>query len=399
MKKTLYIITALLSAALTLSCRKEVPFSVDECQQEYSFEAEGGTVFATVFGSGKFSVESSQEWCYVQAYTPGQDNNLRITARENSNAQSREAVVTVSCEGQTPVLIKVTQGAADAFINFDPASISLEEEDTGFTLNVNANTPYTVGTPDWVSFDDGQECGIGTFDLQFSLIGACPKGTRRKGNVTLSSETLTVQVYVEQVALEMETVTMMWGLEDIQYIWDAFSKSTAAVTPSVVETADFSSYPKLTKVDDNMGFIYTNDSGALTVALASSGQFKIGKASSKSSKGNIDRDGNNVERMQLNKATAGVAENAFVFTAPRGGSLEIEAAAPNTGDKKPMVMVDGADYMEFTAENGIPSNITTMDIPVADPENGAEVRIYGTGGAINYFRITYTYKRPKEIAD
>lgn len=389
MKKIPYIFILVL---LALSCQKQVPLSVDDCQRSYSFEAEGGTVFATVFGSETFTVTSTQDWCYVQAYKPGNDNNLRITARANANAQERDAVVTVTCEGSAPIEIKVKQSPADAYIKCSPATVSLKDTDTEFDISVSANTAYTVSTSDWIVFDPSQTTGIGTYTLHFTVTGSCPAGSKRNGNVTFTSPAITVQEYVEQAT--WETVTMMWGLEDIKYIWQAFGNVKTAINPTVIAGKDFAQYPKIKKAEENAGFIYTNDSGALTVAISNTGEFKINKAGSKTSTGNIDRDGNNSERMQMSKATAGKAENAFVFTAPRTGSLEIEAASPSSGDKKPMVMVDGKDYQTFAAGYKIPSDITTMDIVVTDPEKGAEVRIYGTGGAINYFRITYTYQKP-----
>ena len=390
MKKTLYILCA---AALLAGCGKQDTFSVPDCQTSYDFEAAGGTVFVTVDSSEPFEASCEDSWVFTQVYEGSNSHNLRITAYENTLAQDRTGTVTVSRSGKSPVTIAVSQYGAEPYITCDPGSVSLEKEDTGFSITVESNAVYTITLPDWVELAEDKSPEIGKVTYAFSLIGTISDGQRRSGYVTFAGADIESKVYVEQIALEMETVTMKWGLEDIQYIWEAFAKTTAAITPTVVSSTDFSPYDRLSKTSG--GFSYTNETGTLSFALGSSAQLKINKASSATSTGNINRDGQNVERMQMNKATAEVGENAFVFTAPRSGVLEIEAAAPNSGDKKPMVMVDGKDYAAFTADYVRPACVTTMDIPVNSPD-GVEVRIYGTGGAINYFSISYTYQRPKE---
>ena len=65
-------------------------------------------------------------------------------------------------------------------------------------------------------------------------------GTTRKDKISFNGSGLVAEAEIEQVAQKMETVTMVWGLEDIQNIWGAFGNVKTAITPAVVEGTDFS---------------------------------------------------------------------------------------------------------------------------------------------------------------
>ena len=396
MKKISVIIFSILAL---VSCTKVVSFDVPEAQRSYEFEAAGATFFATV-STTDFTVSCDAQWIYTEIYKGSRTHNLRITAGQNTKAVGRSAEITLTPLGSgAPIAISVHQSGASPFIKLIPGSLSLAIDDVDFTLSSVANCQYDIETPDWIEFASREEKeDSDTIKLHFKLVGTVTLGESRSGNVVLKSKEAateaTATAYIEQVGAKWETVTMTWGLSDIQYIWQAFGKVTSAIKVTTVNSTDFSSYPRISVYAPG-GFIYKNSSGdELYFVMSSDAEFKINKAGSKTSTGNINRDGENVERMQMNKATSGVGENCFMFIAPRSGSLEIEAASPNSGDKKPQIMVDGAKIdATFSAPYAIPSAVTTVPITVTS-EGGAEVRIFGTGGAINYFQISYTYERP-----
>ena len=395
MKKIIAYAIALLAL---VSCAKEVALSIPECQKTYEFEAEGSTQFLTVSNTD-FSVSCDADWIFTQIYRGNSVHNLRVTASKNTKAVDRTARIILTPEDSSaPVEISIFQKGTAPFIKILSTSVSLGMEDEKFTLAVISNTAFDVQTPDWIRFDGESQESADSCGLHFSTTGKVKLGETRDGRITLTSKgassTVTAEAFVEQVGARWETVVMKWGLEDIQYIWESFGKSTAAITTATIAAADFSSFPRM-KVYGKGGFVYTNENGdELYTVMSSDAQFKINKAGAKTSTGNINRDGENVERMQMSKAMSGIGENSFMFIAPRSGILEIEAAAPNSGDRKTQILVDGVLIEEnFAAPYAIPSGITEIPITVTAPE-GAEVRFYGTAGAINYFQIKYTYERP-----
>lgn len=397
MKKTLLTMTA---AALLVGCQPSDVFNVPESQLSYDFPQEGGTVFVSVEASLPFTATTdAEDWTTVEVYEGKSTSNLRISVSANENVAERTATVTLESGSFAPIAISLRQSGAAPMLECTPKTVSLTSEEKEFTLTVTANCDFTMTTPQWVELrtvnGSDPENGSGNFTpgtwtLGLITTGEMEEGTTRKDKVSFSGSGLVAEAEIEQVAQKMETVTMVWGLEDIQYIWGAFGNVKTAISPTVVAGTDFSAYPALAKED--YGFSYTNESGKLMVVISDSGEFKIGKAGSTTSKGNINRDGVNVERMQMNKATE-AGENCFAFMAPRSGSLEIEAAAPSSGERTTAVTVGGEKVGSFTAKNAIPSQITTLDITVTGSE-GAEVRMFSTDGAVNYFQIKYTYKRP-----
>jgi len=393
--KRILIIIAILSIA---SCAKEAEFSVPQAQTSFEFEAAGATVFATV-STTDFKVECDDDWVYTQIYKGNKSHNLRISVEKNTMSIDRSSeLILTPFDGSESATISLRQCAAEPFIKILKTTVSLEMDDKDFEISALSNGLFDVETPDWIDYKEDLTEEADTCVLHFETIGEVERGATRSGYITLTSKgtatPISAKAYVEQVGTRWEQVIMTWGLEDIQYIWKAFGKTTSAITLSTISGSDFSSYPRI-KANKNGGFIYTNASGYdLYVVMSADAQFKINKASSKTSVGNINRDGENVERMQMSKATSGVGENSLMFIAPRTGVLEVEAASPNSGDKKPQVVVDGTLIEEtFLAPYAIPSAITDVPIIVSG-DKGAEVRLFGTNGAINYFRITYTFKRP-----
>lgn len=398
-------ISAIIIATLVLaSCAKEVAFSIPEAQCSYEFEAAGATQFATV-STTEFTVSCEADWIRTEIYKGSKAHNLRITAGKNTKAADRMAEIILvpdysSEDGKAkPVTITIHQKGASPFIRLAQSNVSLAMEDTDFVLTSVSNCAFDIESPDWIEFSGSETVeNSDTVKLGFNLIGEVKLGESRSGYVTLKGKDtpdgISAQAYIEQIGARWETITMIWGVEDIKYIWQAFGKTTSAITVSTVESADFSSYQRI-KPYDKGGFIYTNQEGCnLYVVMSKDAQFKINKASANTSTGNVNRDGNNVERMQMNKATPEVGENSLMFFAPRSGVLEIEAAAPNSGDRKTQILVDGKLIEEnFAAPYAIPSGVTEIPITVTGTD-GAEVRFFGTAGATNFFQIKYTYDRP-----
>lgn len=102
MKKIIGIL--LLFVAFT-SCSKddEILFSVS--QEELSFQVSGGEQVVTVTTDADWSCSYDADWILVRE----QKNKIRIIADENSNAESRTAIIQVSCNGNIRSAIKVNQ--------------------------------------------------------------------------------------------------------------------------------------------------------------------------------------------------------------------------------------------------------------------------------------------------
>lgn len=276
MKKTLLTMTA---AALLVGCQPSDVFNVPESQLSYDFTQEGGTVFVSVEASLPFTATTdAEDWTTVEVYEGKSTSNLRISVSANENVAERTATVTLESGSFAPIAISLRQSGSAPMLECTPKAVSLTSKEKEFTLTVRANCDFTMTTPQWVELStvngSDPENGSGNFapgtwTLGFITTGEMEDGTKRNDKISFNGSGLVAEAEIEQVAQKMETVTMVWGLEDIQYIWGAFGNVKTAITPTVVAGTDFSAYPALAKED--YGFSYTNGSGKLMVVISDSG--------------------------------------------------------------------------------------------------------------------------------
>lgn len=79
----------------------------------YTFTNEGGAEPIVITAPGAWSVTSSAAWCYASIESGSNGTSeLYIMAAENTKAKERTAELTLTCEGQQPIVITVTQAAA-----------------------------------------------------------------------------------------------------------------------------------------------------------------------------------------------------------------------------------------------------------------------------------------------
>lgn len=91
----------------------------------FTFTNEGGQQPIIITAPGAWSVTSSEDWCYASiASGSNGSSELYIMAAENPKAKERTAELTLTCLGQQPIIISVTQAAATEDPNLVKAEVN-----------------------------------------------------------------------------------------------------------------------------------------------------------------------------------------------------------------------------------------------------------------------------------
>lgn len=170
--------------ACSISCETEPFIKVPFFQLNYSFEAEGGTTFASIGSSSLFTAVSDADWCYVEAYDH-KNNNLRISVEENTLASERKATITLELTDADSQTITIVQDASDPFITLTTKSVTLDANTYSFTVIVKANTGFSFSLPSWIKNDGTNTPGIG--ENTFHFVADALIAGKRTDNIVFSS--------------------------------------------------------------------------------------------------------------------------------------------------------------------------------------------------------------------
>lgn len=140
MKKWLIYIIGLL---LFVSCetdKEEAFLHVDKT--DVTFMSASGVEMIPVSTNGKYSADSSQDWCTVTV----SGNNLRISVIENTSHQERTAIVTLTADGVVSARVNVKQvGTEPIFsINSDLLTQHFGIDSESRLLEVATNVVFTA---------------------------------------------------------------------------------------------------------------------------------------------------------------------------------------------------------------------------------------------------------------
>lgn len=128
---------------LFLSCEaeKDEIFLLPE-KTNVTFMSAPGVEMIPVSTNGKYSADSSQEWCTVSSL----GNNLKIAVTENFDHQERIAIVTLATDGVASVRVNVTQAGIDPLfsINLDLLTQHFDFDSESRLLEVETNIPFTA---------------------------------------------------------------------------------------------------------------------------------------------------------------------------------------------------------------------------------------------------------------
>jgi hypothetical protein len=204
--------------------------------------AEGSTdATINVTGNVDWTATTDDEWIHIASGSPGSGTGtVTLTIDENATESLRSGTVTITGTGVEPVLIEVTQVAADPA----PApSLSLGKEnisgvpaagDNSQTITVTSNVDWSVASnEDWVIFTSGETgSGNGTIELN---IGANTALGSRSATVTVSARGVEDQkVNITQLGVAPVLTAAPTSLTDIAA---AGTTTDIAVTSNVEWTA------------------------------------------------------------------------------------------------------------------------------------------------------------------
>lgn len=175
MNKLKYFFITLLVVVSFCRCDDDSSYlRIQDVNLHYEFKDIGGTRFASIESNKTFTAVSNQEWCYTEVYSGGRTNNLRITARNNELAQSRNATITIESEGMEPIQIAVEQKPSPPFIHVSTPTVTISDDFLNFSLEINANTTFTFTLPEWIKHVGQNVPEIGRHTYNFiaeSIIG------------------------------------------------------------------------------------------------------------------------------------------------------------------------------------------------------------------------------------
>lgn len=226
MNKLIKCTFILIFAGMLVACEENSPLlEIAEVQQSYNFEEIGGTKFATVKSNMEFTVTSDQTWCNTEIYPGGRNNNLRISANKNENAEIRTAIITVTTEGLQSIQITVTQNAATPYIAVTEKSVVITGSSLEFTLEISANTLFTYELPEWIQAksDNIPITGKGTYTFTAENLTS----GERQGNIIVKAAN--TGILVSPVTIPVTQTNETLPLIDEHFDW-ATSSSTDIFT-------------------------------------------------------------------------------------------------------------------------------------------------------------------------
>lgn len=170
---------------------------------EMEFAAEGESLMLTVSSSDDFTLSCYAEWLTL---TPAAgvegDTEITVTAVENTARELRQATVVARSEYVAePVVLNVTQRAAEAVLRIETDKASVSEQGGDVEIAVYANVAYTtefVGEkPEWIDISERT-----TAEMLVLTVAANTVGKRSCGLRLVSAEepALAVTLDVEQSA-------------------------------------------------------------------------------------------------------------------------------------------------------------------------------------------------------
>ena len=156
--------------------------------------AAGSTSFA-VTSNANWSASSDATWCTVTTSGSG-NGTLQATYTENTTTATRVANITVTVTGLAPVVVTVTQAAANATLSVTPSNQNVAAPAGTTSFSVTSNNSWTaVSNATWCTVTPG---GTGTGTLQANYTENTTT-TSRVATITVSaSGTSPINVTVTQ---------------------------------------------------------------------------------------------------------------------------------------------------------------------------------------------------------
>lgn len=174
MKKIFFII--ILTAIV--GCSSDDDISLSLSSNEIEFSVEGGEECISVTTDGSYDCSYSEDWLLVRQQT----NKMRIIADPNDDESSREAFITVLCNGEARMQIHIVQQGIN--IEFDKTEYNVVSSDTVIHIPVATNAVISCDNyNEWYSVSlakDGLNIAV---NRNFNMEERCGTFCIKAGNV------------------------------------------------------------------------------------------------------------------------------------------------------------------------------------------------------------------------
>lgn len=172
------IVLILLIITAIMGCSSEEDYSLTLSSNEIEFTVEGGEEYISVTTDGSYDCSYNEDWLLVRQQT----DRMRIIVDPNEDESSREAIITVLCDGEACQQIHVIQQGIN--IGLDKTEYNVMSNDTVLHISVATNTIVSCDNRnDWYTISLAQDGLNIAVDRNYQMEERCGIFTIKAGNV------------------------------------------------------------------------------------------------------------------------------------------------------------------------------------------------------------------------
>ena len=179
--------------------------------------AAGSTASVNVSSNTGWTANSNQSWLTVSPLTGSNNGTLLLTASANSASTTRQATVTISASGVSPVTVIVTQAAANIIV-VDEASTNItigSEGDNSVNINIESNTSWSASSnQSWLNVSPASGINNGTITITTE---PNLQTSNRQGIISISANGITITITVNQKGINNNMVNVTFNV-DMTYV-------------------------------------------------------------------------------------------------------------------------------------------------------------------------------------
>ncbi|MFI3282640.1 MAG: BACON domain-containing carbohydrate-binding protein, partial [Rikenellaceae bacterium] len=349
--------------------------TVDASVNNYSY---------TITSNSDWSLVSNDTWC-----TPSKESgsgttkiNLYITA--NPNAESRTAVLTLTCGG-TDTSISVIQAGLTTSLAVSPELLTVDSNSNDVAIAVMSNTSWSATTTsDWVTFNNSTESGSNN-SMIYLTCAANDTYAEREAVILIyvgGSETMAKSVTITQLSQGMPSLTL--GAESVTFTKDADSHTISYVS-NITSLSFTSEFDWCTVVD--------NQNGTVTISVAQNSTTSS-RSAVVTATGVVDGEATTAQILVSQAGTGSpsinLINNALTFSAA--------AKTASTSATLSWVAENGTTVSKGFCDSWINCLVSTASATVsmdsdntsADARVGTIELVASNGGETTYYYVTVT---------
>lgn len=184
-----------LLAGLAFSCTvKDEPFGavLESSAETVTFDNRSDSKYLMINTNRALTISSSESWCTTELIN-GEIENLKVSVSTHDVVgNQRKAQITIISSEPDTIYINVVQNGPTPVLTVTPNKLVLENEESGFELQITANCLFKFTLPDWVHLRNGDTPAVGDKTYNFT-VDAVPAGEVRTANIIVQTSGTDVQ--------------------------------------------------------------------------------------------------------------------------------------------------------------------------------------------------------------